>query len=259
MISISFVKRTMNNKSSTKKIINVLFVSLFLLTTQFASALITVPPIPSMSLPSATSPATQKSGSMVRVAAVNVYNAQIVEQKGNSMSVSFVLTNGVGSQPAVRYAVELLNKNGEIVDETVYPETLNLTENSSISKTVHYVAPSFLAGSYGLSVEARNSDGLPLGSNSAGTVVLQGGNQYVALDSQSCFLTISGNATSSKYTLTHGIDILPSESLILHCTAHNQTSKTVTVQPSFEMHRRTVFGFCGFNAVYQGSGKRPCC
>ena len=184
---------------------------------------------------------SQKADSMIQVADVNIYNAQTISQKQGAISVSFLLSNGEGSQAGVRYAIELLQK-GQIVDELVYPETLNLSSNTVLPKIVLYEVPSFLSGTYDVRIVARNGDGLLLAFNQVGSVTLTGTGQYILLDASSCHLTVSDDASSTNYTVSQGIDITSSETLLLHCVAKNKTSSTVTVAPSFETHRRTIFG-----------------
>ena len=80
-------------------------------------------------------------------------------------------------------------------DEIVYPEVLDLGENSKVSREVEYIAPSYLAGDYVLWVIAKNSDNLPLGQMPAGEIHLNGDRRYLEI------VQISDNSSFSSLIL----------------------------------------------------------
>src|SRR3989338_7530408 len=62
----------------------------------------------------------------VVVATVNIYDAEIVSQQGNIFSLSFDLSNREGAQPAVRYAVQLIDQKQVVADESGDPGVTKL-------------------------------------------------------------------------------------------------------------------------------------
>ncbi len=128
------------------------------------------------------------------VATVNMTDVISVEKESGIFDISFHLTNGVGVQPSVRYAVYLMrtNKDGTQtrMDSMVYPETFYLEENSSFFRTITYVAPSYLSGVYSLALESRTENGLPLAFAQVGNITLKGNGQYVEVVADTCFLAV---------------------------------------------------------------------
>lgn len=71
------------------------------------------------------------------VATVNIENAKIISHIGNKVVIGFDLTNGKGLQTGVKYSILLVSKNGlYIVDQTVYEESLSLSEDSRIHREI---------------------------------------------------------------------------------------------------------------------------
>ena len=182
----------------------------------------------------------------VLVATVNINNARITAQTGNTVDISFDLTNREGVQPGVQYGVFLTQTgaNGQVVvDEKVYVETLTLGPGSTIHKTIQYVAPEQLSGVYDLWLSSRNSEGLSLAVAGIGKVRFQpapGGT--VLIDTSSCYVTVAGDAKKERYTLYQGVDIASTEALEGHCSVQNTTSASVTLTTSFVTHLRNIFG-----------------
>ena len=179
------------------------------------------------------------------LATVSVQDAQIVKQEGNQFTIDFKLSNRVGIQPDVHYAVRLIKTSEDsqqLIDSHVYPEALYLGENSHINKTIVYQAPTYLSGSYELWLESKTGSGLPLGITRIGDIELLGDQQAVQIVDTYCYLTVVGEANQSHYTLTQGVDILPTENLVLNCTAINQTNANLALTPQFTTHHRTIFG-----------------
>mgnify|MGYP001597968920 FL=1 len=178
----------------------------------------------------------------VVVATVNIYDAKIVSQQGNVFSLSFDLSNREGVQPAVRYAVQLIDQNQIVADEVVYPDITNLESHSDVIKNIEYTAPAYLAGTYRLTLVSKNTNGLTLAHASLGEVALSGTDPYVEILPSTCFLQVEGEAGDKKYSLDQGVDIAPSETLDLVCSIKNHSSSALVLQPSFETFYRSVFG-----------------
>lgn len=178
----------------------------------------------------------------VTVATVNIYGAKIVSQKDGTFTISFRLSNRQGAQPDVRYAAELLDATGTVVDEDVYPDVLNLAAGASLPLTMAYTPPSYLSGTYQLVVLSADGSGLPLARASLGTVTLSGGGSFVEIIPSTCYLQIAGGASRQEYSLDQGVDIAASETLQISCAVKNNSGSDLSLQPSFETFYRTAFG-----------------
>ncbi len=174
------------------------------------------------------------------VARVNIYNAAITKQDGDVFSISFKLSNREGAQPNIRYAVELVDSQQNVVDEVVYPETLNLASNTEVQKDITYTAPAYLSGTYQLVLISQNTSGLPLAEATLGPVTLSGKGQYAQIEPSTCFLQVRG--TTEKFTIDQGIDIKPTETLDLTCALRNNSQSDLSLTPSFKTFARDVFG-----------------
>src|SRR5690242_13047478 len=67
------------------------------------------------------------------VASVSISNVKIVSQNKRDFVLSFDLSNKIGIQPGVKYAVRLIKTspiNEVIADERVYEETLSLEQDA---------------------------------------------------------------------------------------------------------------------------------
>ncbi|OGD67326.1 hypothetical protein A2442_00995 [Candidatus Campbellbacteria bacterium RIFOXYC2_FULL_35_25] len=192
-----------------------------------------------------TPPLNPDSQEFVVVATVNIYSAQIVSQEGNSFKLSFDLSNRVNVQPDVAYAVQLIkNVAGSqvIVDEKIYDESVTLNENQTVHKEIDYNAPSYLSGEFEIWLVAKNKNGLMLALTNPGKAILNGNNQYVEIDQNSCYLTVKGEAGYKKYTSSQGVDITSEETLIAICDATNHADNPITITPQFKTYWRTTFG-----------------
>ncbi|MFZ2299807.1 MAG: hypothetical protein WAW00_01560, partial [Candidatus Moraniibacteriota bacterium] len=134
----------------------------------------------------------------VVVASVELYNATIENQDGNTVTVGFDLVNTKGIQPNVQYAIQVFKSEKSIdtkksdvqtltftprtpVDTQIYDEKLTLAENVLIHRSVTYTAPASLTGDYEVRVNAFSSVSLlTLGLGNAGTVTLTGNGETVA-------------------------------------------------------------------------------
>jgi hypothetical protein len=198
---------------------------------------------------SAASAQTSASSSTVQnvtVATVNVQNARITSQSGNQLSLAFNVTNRTGTQPEIKYGVLVLQQgaNGQVttVDEKTYDQVISLNGNGAAFEEITYTPPAYLSGKYTVMIVAENPEGLLLGETAAGTATFTGSSQYLEVIPNSCYLTVTDDATSTHYTLTQGVDILPSEHLVLNCSVQNNLGSSVVVTPVLKTYYRSVFG-----------------
>ncbi len=191
-----------------------------------------------------TTPTTVPQSTVV-LATVNIRDAKIVSQDGNTIHISFSLSNREGVQMGVRYGVQLVSetKNGlVIVDEVVYPDTLDLEENSNILKEITYTAPPSLSGAYSLFLISKNDSGFPLGIAFTGKITLTATVKGIEINPTSCFLQVAGEKGSPHYDLIQGVDIAQNENLILSCSVTNSGSVRLSSSPVFETRYRTAYG-----------------
>lgn len=191
----------------------------------------------------------------IRIADVSIRDARLVSQTGIEAQISFTITNGEGTQPGVKIAVELREGSeteGKTLDRRVYDEQITLTPGSSLEKTVTYYAPPFLKGDYELWVFLGNEGGIPLGvTRAAGTMKLFGSGQYITLSA--CVFSASspsesvGPKTSASRnvpppTPSGGTVASPQDSTTVTCKATNNFTETKTADPSFVTFRGSPYG-----------------
>ena len=184
----------------------------------------------------------------VVVADVNVSDA-VTLQKGNAVTIDFNILNGVGVQPQIRYGIQLLQSTTtrSVVDEYVYDDTVSLSVNSKVHKTITYTAPQFLAtGDYELFLVAKNNEGLPLAFNDIGTFHFtnQSSGTTFFINPDSCYLTVVGEKSAAQYNPLQGVDIAPTENLKMHCSVKPSNSLTapVSVTPLYVTKWRSSYG-----------------
>lgn len=181
----------------------------------------------------------QYAGEAVAVATVNIYDSKIVSQDNNNIKLSFQLSNREQVQPDVRYAVQL-EKDNSIVDEKIYPETLNIQENQTLDKEVEYVAPQYLKGDYQLWIIAKNKNGLDLAISNPGQITLSGDGQYVEI--ADCALKVEGEPEDKIYFPEQGVDVKPEENLSVICKIINHADNPIDFTPQFATYLRSTFG-----------------
>ncbi len=193
-------------------------------------------------VPASTTPQSQ----VITVATVNIQNATITGQNGNTVNFTFDITNRVGVQTQIKYGVMLVKQSGatqEVLDTKVYDETVSLGENDHKHITASYIAPASASGTYMFVAEAKNSEGLMLGIDPIGKVTFTATSGAIEIDPASCYLTVEGDTSNTKYALVQGVDVLPFETLIAHCDAITSSFATlVTAMPTFTTYYRSVFG-----------------
>ena len=181
----------------------------------------------------------------VLVASVNIENAKIVFQEGNTFNISFSLSNDEGLQTGVKYGVKLVKESKDsqlVIDEKVYDESLTLNPNTVTQKEITYVASSSLSGSYTLILTSNNNSGFPFAISNLGKVTLTATSKGIQISPETCTLQIVTDKTNKKYTLIQGIGIKPEESIKLTCTAMNSSKLDITTTPSYETRYRSSYG-----------------
>lgn len=179
------------------------------------------------------------------VANVNIQNVDLISQKGNTFDISFDISNGKISQSGVKYGVKLVSKTktGQVlVDEKVYDETLALPENSVMSKTITYVAPSNLSGPYSIVLFSSNTSGFPFAIAFVKDITLTASTKGFEIIGSSCYLSVDGDTNKTHYGLLQVIDIAPNEMLRLTCNTVNHTNESLSLTPIYETRYTSVYG-----------------
>lgn len=169
---------------------------------------------------------------------VNLRNTAM-SYEDNQVAIFFDLTNGQGTQSGIKYGVHLL-KDGMVIDEKIYDKVISLKEDEVLSQKVKYMAPNFLQGEYSLQLVVENEAGVPLSFETVGSVILNGTNQYLFIDSNSCYALVPGE--EKHYALDDGVDVSAEEKLMLNCLVSNYFAETIEFVSTFETYRRSIFG-----------------
>ena len=176
------------------------------------------------------------------IANTSIQNTKITSEKGNLINISFDIQNGSGAQAGIKYSVRLTDKSGNTVDEYVYPEKISLGSNSSITKSVVYNAPNNLNGEYSAFIQIKNEGNIILGMGDLGKIKLSSSVSIVDILSKTCYLSVVGEKSSPKYTLSQIVDINQSEQLNINCTVSNSSKKDITVTPSYQTNIGNIYG-----------------
>ncbi len=189
----------------------------------------------------------QTTKQSITVATVNIYDAKIVAQKGNTITLSFDISNREGIQPQIKYGIELIKEDTQgqtRVDEKVYDEILSLSENSQVHKEITYQAPANLKGEYTILISSKNTNGFPLALAFVGKVILSTENNTETIDilPETCFLQVQGEKKTPSYIPLQGVDISSTENLIAVCTIVNNSNKQINLTPKYETRYRTSYG-----------------
>lgn len=176
------------------------------------------------------------------VGTVGVENARIISQDKNSFNVAFTITNKQILQTGVKYGIDLYSTKDSkyLIDEKIYNESLNLSENSEIKKSIEYTAPKILGGEYNMMLTLKNESNFPFSVISLGKVKLVSSVKGLNISNESCTLQVEGE--NKNYTLVQNVDISGKENLKLNCSAVNETEKDVEVIPYFETRYGSGFG-----------------
>jgi hypothetical protein len=175
----------------------------------------------------------------VLVASVNIYNAKIVSQNGDDIKVAFDINNQSQAQPQIKYGITLV-QNQKIEDEKVYDEELSLSAGQTVHREIDYTAPSFLNGKFDVWITSQNEQGLTLGLNMAGTITLNGDNQYLEINENSAALTVG--TSSASYSASVGTGIEKGDALVAHYEITNHFKNDTQFLPVFDTFSISPFG-----------------
>lgn len=177
------------------------------------------------------------------VATVDIYNAKILLQRDREFALSFDISNQVGVQSQIKYAVKLV-RNGITSDEHVYADSFSLGENTSLRKTLNYIVPSVLsAGAYELWLESNNSSGLPLAVADLGEINIgESSGQSIQILPDSCYTVLSDDSSMIQYKTNQSPSLSGVSVITLHCNVMNSFDSDTVVMPTFETRRESVFG-----------------
>lgn len=238
---------------STKRFFPVLFIGLFLSIVLPLSAVAQsgVPPQGTVMFPDKTeTPGNNAPASSAPVAAivatVELQNALIERQEGNTYTIGFDLTNTRGVQPEVNFAVLVFKRIQDnpipvLIDSQAYQESMTLVEGVTVHKTITYTPPAFLKGDYEIWVSAFNGVSThSFGQARAGTLTFLGTGEGIDIDS--CTLTVKENDSAKPYTTIGGVAVSSGGSITADCTVFNSRSEKMTVIPILETLKRSPFG-----------------
>ena len=180
------------------------------------------------------------------LATVNIQNARIISQDSHTLVVGFDLTNRVGVQPHVRYSIQLIGTNATggrfIADEYIFPDDVSLNENTDVPKQITYVAPPSLKGKFEVYLQSKSDTGFPLAVSDVGKATFETATSGFEVIENTCYLSIQGEKGSPKYTLLQGVDIKPTETLVLHCNIANYAGVAALLTPQYQTHYRSPYG-----------------
>ncbi len=179
------------------------------------------------------------------VATVNIGDAHIIAQDEKEIQVGFTLTNRVGAQGEVKYAISLMRESGGVktlVDRVVYRESVSLGEGALLPVAVMYTVPPYLQGDFGVYVEAGNSQGLRFGMSKAGTTTRDARKTPVEIVYDTCAYHVAEDVSNTRYALEGGIDVAVDEHLMVSCTLNNAFPEDVVVTPLLTTYEANVFG-----------------
>ena len=180
----------------------------------------------------------------VLLADVSVYNAEIFAEDGNSVTVTFDISNNAEvSQSDIKYGLDIVHvtEDGKVlVDSIVASEVISLQSKETRSFSVAYPVSPAMNGGYEIWAVAKLSSGITVGLGLAGSKTFTASSDYVEILSDSCVMKVEGDDES--YNLRQGVDISVDENVLLACDVINHSESEVSVTSQFETRFRTMFG-----------------
>jgi|GEM_PF-5630991 len=175
------------------------------------------------------------------VGTVGINNAKIISQNNNVFNISFDITNADGAQAGLKYSVSLVKDTKErvILDEYVYPESLNLNTNSLTKKDIIYTSPSNIGGDFTLVVDIKKDNNIVLFSSILGKVKITASHNMVEILPETCSISTSNK---NKYTLDKRVTIGMDDNMNLSCTVFNPLKKDIIVNPEYQTYKDTIYG-----------------
>ncbi|MEI6304878.1 MAG: hypothetical protein WCP09_02550 [Candidatus Taylorbacteria bacterium] len=152
--------------------------------------------------------------------------------------VFFDLVNDQESIPDVNYSLSIISDNG-IRKDFVYNKNIFLAKGASVSQGINEIVPEYIFGNITLLLQAKSSSGVPLGVRIRKGIEIKPTLNTAYLDSSSCYLSV---ADSTKYNLTQGVDIDPTEQLYINCSVINILKNPYTLVPKIKTYERSISG-----------------
>ncbi len=185
---------------------------------------------------------TSTEQATISTVSIHAANAQL---SGGILTVTFALQNSDTAQPDIRYGIDVLSTQKgtpqQIVDTSVANETLSLSANQSIGRSISYPIPPYLSGTYQIVIEARTSSGLPLGVAFAGKIIVPASNQgYATILPSTCFLTVGTSTT--HYLPQQRIGVSSTDILRATCQVQSHFTSVQTLSPVVETFYQSQFG-----------------
>lgn len=179
-------------------------------------------------------------------ATISIKDPKITSRTNNMFVVDFDIRNEEGAQPDVRYGISLIKKEGDnsyVVDEKVYDEVLNLSENSSVHRKVTYNAPTGESGEYQMRVSSKNSEGVPYTVVVLGTVDLQTQKNSVLFKNSDCNIKVSSNSNkATTYSIDQIIEVAATDKMTLSCSLRNDNDESATISPRVTQYANSKYG-----------------
>ena len=179
------------------------------------------------------------------LATVNIDNAKIISRNGNDFKISFDLSNTKNVQPDVRYGIQVYRKEGNekfVVYQNIYKEILSLPENFEETKQIDFSLPSFLKGTYNLSLIVAGTSGLEFAEEKLGEINAEGSAEYIEIAPEKCSLLLNDGSKIYKYPLDYGVDVGQDDQLYFSCKTDSHYAKDMEATVSLTTFWRNMFG-----------------
>ncbi len=185
---------------------------------------------------------------MTTIATVNISNASIVSEAGRSVVVGFDISNRVGVQPEVRYALtlsRLLAGHPVPVATKVFDhDTLALVAHETVHKEIVYTLPPYLSGQFVVGLEARNASGLLYAYTTIEKAITVE-STVAPVEVRPCALRLGGNAEDVHTALPKELPairlVAPGQTLIADCPVTN-SAIAQDIVPTVETRAESSFG-----------------
>lgn len=194
------------------------FLSLFFCNAAYAQSTTTISLTPS-----------DPFASNANVSEINISNAKIINSTTeNVFNVSFEIGLRNGIQSNVGYAIQLVDKNKNIVDEQIYPVSFTLDSKTTISQNILYSAPDFISsGRYEANLISRNDSGLLLATILLGNIDIKNNDLPLKILSNSCVFIIKNSTSTKEYKNTDIIKIYPNDKINIECSISSDSERSV--------------------------------
>jgi hypothetical protein len=177
------------------------------------------------------------------IAQVSIGNAKLNHFDRNSI-ITFSIKNYGSAVSGIKTSIILLSEDlSMVIDQRVISESISLASGEDRSVVYSYGIPESFSGTYRLGIRAQTESNLPLGTFIfPDKVATKSASEGLYIDQSSCFLKVVGESADKKYNLEQGVDVLPSEKLVLSCTAKNLDKKLVESKLISNTYLRSLAG-----------------